>query len=332
MLHFQHNCGCDNGTKDSISAALSHGPARRRLGEETGGGREGPPETDFVITESNFEEVVRSFSNSARELIFTTFSISTFPNGTLADHPRHGMTAFNVNFVRHLVRAGADGDVLLVALSEAACGPTRAFGLLCYVDALPWLRQAKVYFGRQVALKWLYMRKMVELGFHPLFLDNDAAALQDPLRHWDRSFDLQALSDARTDTNGDLPALAKDLSCGVKYQGFPFPCASTGVLYVRATDATRTFLRSFAARVERSPSKWEQASFQRAVLPFLMQVGGGPPALRFRLLPIERFHNVKDLALRRLSGRAVDSVVVHCGKIKGGRAKQLALESAGLWR
>ena len=39
------------------------------------------------------------------------------------------------------------------------------------------------------------MRALLRLGFHIVFSDADVAWLQDPFRNWDRSFDLQGLSD-----------------------------------------------------------------------------------------------------------------------------------------
>jgi hypothetical protein len=39
------------------------------------------------------------------------------------------------------------------------------------------------------------VRALLRLGFHIVFSDADVAWLQDPFRNWDRSFDLQGLSD-----------------------------------------------------------------------------------------------------------------------------------------
>ena len=50
-------------------------------------------------------------------------------------------------------------------------------------------------FGRQVVLKWWYAARLTRAGFHVLFSDADVAWLADPLAAWERSFDLQGLSD-----------------------------------------------------------------------------------------------------------------------------------------
>ena len=52
-------------------------------------------------------------------------------------------------------------------------------------------------FGRQVVLKWWYAARLTRAGFHVLFSDADVAWLADPLAAWERSFDLQGLSDVR---------------------------------------------------------------------------------------------------------------------------------------
>eukprot|EP00897_Mesotaenium_endlicherianum_P009751 jgi/Mesen1/8804/ME000528S08183 len=282
-----------------------------------------------TITESNFADVIGSMSNARGELVFTTFSLFPLPNGTLKDHLRYGMTAFNANFAWHLRAAGVE-RFLVVGLTEAACEATRTRGIPCFVDGLPWLRHAKVYFGRQVALKWYYLHKMAAVGYHPVFLDNDVVVQQDPFRHWDRDYDFQGLSDARLTARGHMAALAGEASCPVKY-GVAFPCMSTGIMLLRSTETVRLFLASFVRRLEQTPSKWEQALFQRAIVPFLMQVGDGPAAVRYRLLPVEQFHNVKDLKKRKMLRLPVNSVMVHCGKIKGSEAKQSALELERLW-
>eukprot|EP00897_Mesotaenium_endlicherianum_P001188 jgi/Mesen1/1106/ME000123S00278 len=272
----------------------------------------------FTITESNFEDVIESMSNGQKELVFTTFSIFSLSNGTYKDHHKHGMTAFNVNFAKHLREAGVR-NFLLVGLTDQACERTRAKGIPCYVDGLPWLRRAKVYYGRQVALKWYYFHKMVALGYHPVFLDNDVVVLKDPFQHWDRTFDFQGLSDARLTAAGGMPALAAQAHCPVKY-GIHYPCMSTGIMLLRSTG------------VDEAGHSQSKALFQRAIIPFLIQMGNGPAAIRFRLLPVESFHNVKDLKKRRAVHLPVDSVMVHCGKIKGSEDKQLALETESLCR
>ena len=48
---------------------------------------------------------------------------------------------------------------------------------------------------RQVLLKWWYAQALLRLRHHIIFSDPDIAWLADPFDAWQRSFDLQGLSD-----------------------------------------------------------------------------------------------------------------------------------------
>ena len=106
--------------------------------------------------------------------------------------------------------------VLLIGTDEATCHVARNASIPCFVDAMGHARKGEEQvaplaavdveasaagrgevnmFGGQVRLKWFYVRALLRLGFHVVFSDADVAWLQDPFRNWDRSFDLQGLSD-----------------------------------------------------------------------------------------------------------------------------------------
>ena len=107
-------------------------------------------------------------------------------------------------------------NVLLIGTDEATCHVARNASIPCFVDAMGHARKGEEQvaplaavdveasaagrgevnmFGGQVRLKWFYVRALLRLGFHVVFSDADVAWLQDPFRNWDRSFDLQGLSD-----------------------------------------------------------------------------------------------------------------------------------------
>ena len=107
-------------------------------------------------------------------------------------------------------------NVLLIGTDEATCHVARNASIPCFVDAMGHARKGEEQpaplaavdveasaagrgevnmFGGQVRLKWFYVRALLRLGFHIVFSDADVAWLQDPFRNWDRSFDLQGLSD-----------------------------------------------------------------------------------------------------------------------------------------
>lgn len=92
-------------------------------------------------------------------------------------------------------------NVLVVGTDNATCHVLRARKIPCFVDRVAQehelARDRKIVrgnvnmFGAQVMLKWWYTRALIQNGFHVLFADADVAWLQDPIEHWDRSFDLQ---------------------------------------------------------------------------------------------------------------------------------------------
>ena len=92
-------------------------------------------------------------------------------------------------------------NVLLIGTDEATCHVARNASIPCFVDAMVGRAAAGARPKRSKAMdrdetaKWFYVRALLRLGFHVVFSDADVAWLQDPFRNWDRSFDLQGLSD-----------------------------------------------------------------------------------------------------------------------------------------
>ncbi|GAQ92216.1 hypothetical protein KFL_009480030 [Klebsormidium nitens] len=310
---------------------------------------------EHVITWENIDSVLGNISNDHRELIITTIS------GQYEDEDverRYGMTAWNLNWVGHLRRQNIS-NFLIVGTDELACEMTREVGIPCYEDELGWMPDAKFYRGRQVGLKWFYLQQIVARGYHPIFLDNDAVVLQDPFQHWDRAFDIQGLYDMNgglepaevSDYHNESGAICPLVTLGDYFTNWP--CMSTGVMFVRATRASYAAISAMVFHLSRQPGFWEQAMWQTEVLPFLSAderrrrfvfpprralLDAPPPrerrrklaGLKFRLLPLEKFHNVNTLRARRRLGLPVDSVIVHCGYIHG-LDKIIHLRALRLW-
>ena len=91
--------------------------------------------------------------------------------------------------------------MLLIGTDEATCHVARNASIPCFVDAMVGRAAAGARPKRAKAMdrdettKWFYVRALLRLNFHIVFSDADVAWLQDPFRNWDRSFDLQGLSD-----------------------------------------------------------------------------------------------------------------------------------------
>ena len=81
--------------------------------------------------------------------------------------------------------------------------------------------------------------------------------------------------------------------------GFPWsPVQSTGVMYMKSTAQTVSFLYAMILNLQLHTNVWEQALFQAVIIPFLMGNGENRP-LKYRLLPTNRVSTSKacDLAL-----------------------------------
>ena len=132
-------------------------------------------------------------------------------------------------------------NVLLIGTDEATCHVARNASIPCFVDAMGHARKGEEQaaplatvdveasaagrgevnmFGGQVRLKWFYVRALLRLGFHIVFSDADVAWLQDPFRNWDRSFDLQGLSDIYS-TNLTVQASCEIVRDTTRYYEIP---------------------------------------------------------------------------------------------------------------
>lgn len=282
----------------------------------------------FTLSEDNLEQILACVSNSRRQIIFTTFDIWKDSNGALKDDALHGMTAFNYNWAKHLERVGLR-NYLLVGMSEEACGPSREGNLTCYVNNFPFLEGVKVYKGRQVAVKWYLLLRIILLGYNAIFLDNDVAVAKNPFPLWDMRYDLQALSDMKSE-DGTVPKLkGTDFPCNLMAvfyaeQGL---CLSSGIMFVRSSPATVAFLNDMVMQLEQDGDKgWEQATMRRVV-----KTKNYSPPFLLRVLPLKNYHNLNMLDARKSHGNHISTVMAHCGYIHGSNEKQSQLENHGFW-
>jgi hypothetical protein len=180
-------------------------------------------------------------------------------------------------------------NVLLIGTDEATCHVARNASIPCFVDAMGHARKGEEQaaplaavdveasaagrgevnmFGGQVRLKWFYVRALLRLGFHIVFSDADVAWLQDPFRNWDRSFDLQGLSDIYS-TNLTVQAY-HEITCMrpwleqrySKAKRSVYPCQSCGIFFVRSAVATRAFAEGLYSYVVYAADKWDQYIYQ----------------------------------------------------------------------
>ena len=154
-------------------------------------------------SEEDLQRAAARVATASRELVLTTVAMDTAQTQLL----------FLRQWAGNLRHRAA--NVLLIGTDEATCSVARNASIPCFVDALGHARKGEEQmaplatvdveasaagkevnmFGGQVRLKWFYVRALLRLGFHLVFSDADVAWLQDPFRNWDRSFDLQGLSD-----------------------------------------------------------------------------------------------------------------------------------------
>ena len=139
-------------------------------------------------TEDDLRRVAARVATASRELLLTTVAMDAAQMQLL----------FLRQWAGNLRHRAA--NILLIGTDEATCRLARNASLPCFVDAMgrAVVAAAAKVEGRDEAVKWFYVRALLRLEFHLVFSDAHVAWLQDPFRHWDRSFDLQGLSDIRS--------------------------------------------------------------------------------------------------------------------------------------
>ena len=220
-------------------------------------------------SEDDLRRVAARVATASRELVLTTVAMDAAKMQLL----------FLRQWAGNLRHRAA--NTLLIGTDEATCALARNASIPCFVDAMGHARKgeeqaaplAKVdveasaagkevnMFGGQVRLKWFYVRELLRLEFHLVFSDADVAWLQDPFRSWDRSFDLQGLSDIYSANLTVQPY--HEITCmrpwlEQRYQKAKrsvYPCQSCGVFFLRSCAATRAFAEGLYGYVVYSSDK-----------------------------------------------------------------------------
>ncbi|GAQ81684.1 hypothetical protein KFL_000870200 [Klebsormidium nitens] len=281
------------------------------------------------IDATTLEQVLRHTANPEKELILTTIGVDR------PDPRLWKMADYNRNFVGHLQKLNLT-NYFIVGVDDEACRSTLSVGIPCWRDDMKWQLNQTFDTGRQVTLKWFYLREIVARGYHPIFLDNDAVVRQDPFKHWDRDYEVQALYDmaeGEFTQVADL-ALTERVTCPLRYAHLSSPlCASTGTMFFRATPSAEAFLTSMVDHLAAEPTYWEQEMFQTELLPYIVdsfeeanKLFRSKEAaafyrskncqnvfLRFQYLPLKMYHNLHTMRARHRLHLSVDSVITHCG-------------------
>jgi len=240
-------------------------------------------------------------------------------------------------------------NVLVVGTDNATCHVLRARKIPCFVDRVAQehelARDRKIVrgsvnmFGAQVMLKWWYTRALIQNGFHVLFADADVAWLQDPIEHWDRSFDLQGLSDMHSvnltlQPYHELTCMRGWMEAQYSHSKMSvYPCQSAGLFYLRSSEVTRSFTHDLFEYVRENSKEWDQKAYQLMVMRYLIGLGDELPPMRYRLLPPSRFVNIifyEERARQRLD--VSGTVATHCGYLNTDADKLEHLELNGFLR
>lgn len=282
-----------------------------------------------ISSPGDLAEVVAAIATPDRELLFTTVSM---------DKPLHQLI-FLRQWLGNLRTAAP--HALLLGADARTCAAARNATVPCFVDAMaPALRGKQNEFGHQVLLKWWYAREMLRLGYHVIFSDPDIAWLGEPFATWDRSFDLQGLSDIRS-TNLTVQA-HHEITCMRPWmekmyehgKRSIYPCQSTGLWYLRDRPQGRAMLDGLYGYLSVRNNEWEQKAFQLIVMRYLVGLGDELPPLRYRLLPTARYINIEFYEERQRLGMpaASSAVAVHCGYLKNTADKLEHLHINGFLR
>ena len=143
----------------------------------------------------------------------------------------------------------------------------------------------------QVLLKWWYARTLLELNYHIVFSDPDIAWLAPPFARWQRSFDLQGLSDIRSTNltvqkHHEITCMRPWMEAMYEHgRRSIYPCQSTGLWYMRNRPQAHAMLDGLYGYLRAKPNEWEQKAFQLLVMRYLVGLGDELPPLRYRLLP-----------------------------------------------
>mmetsp|Transcript_1768 Transcript_1768/g.5121 ORF Transcript_1768/g.5121 Transcript_1768/m.5121 type:complete len:434 (+) Transcript_1768:363-1664(+) len=302
------------------------------------------------LTNATLQLHLDAVATTGREVVFTTTSAWT---PVITDMLKH--------FMWHLHHVGRDRNLMIISQDAGTCRNLVAMGMPCYLDDMsprggdfpaghrygqrPW-DFGKIYWALTLA----------ELGYTSLYLDNDVACMDDPLPAdiLSAPYDLQGLSDFR---DAELRKLGEvlDNRCSLYRTKFHedvpggdvlhpaweipknetsmralAPCQSLGAFYTKPSLATLQFYRYLSHwMIQTHPHQWDQAAWNEVVMAFLIGMGD-EPALKYRILPVNRFMNIEVLLKRQEAKLAVHQVLVHAGYLNTDD-KRKAFEKLGTW-
>jgi len=256
------------------------------------------------------------------------------------------MSAMTKNWLYHLQEVGVSKHTLIIGESPETCN-TLAIDHIphCFADNTDWMKKKFIRMGRQVVLKWWYAKKMIDLGYSIIFMDNDVVVLQNPLNDWDLQkqsgfmYDLQALSDHQQ----AIYNKTHKMKCPLEkiYNSKETPCASTGIWFAESNNRTKNFFNNMVDSINENSMQWEQAKFNHLVPMNTVGFGDEYPPLRFRLLPLRKYANIR--VFHYLEDMAKDmniisrepwggQVCIHAGYIHGQNEKSNLFKDIGLWK
>ncbi|KAK9816801.1 hypothetical protein WJX72_005258 [[Myrmecia] bisecta] len=304
----------------------------------------------MMLTPANHKAVLELVATPAREIIFTTF---------LMDEAM-AQLQFNKNFLSSLHGVGRMVNTMLISYDVDSCAQMELAGVPCWLDrvapqphTLPGQYASKVPHWFQ---KYWWAKHMTHLNYTVLFVDNDAVVLQDPLHHYDPSYDIQGLSDWNWLTEPPSPleivvwgcplykTMNKAKSLGgqeVVYRDDTakkpleatnpaIPCQSTGLWFAQPTPAAHAFFRDLLDLLTRIlVEQWDQAAWNEVLMGHLFGLGEAPP-LRYRLLPMAQYNNIGTYHLRQQHALPLDTVILHAGAVHGPN-KVAQYKALGFW-
>ncbi|XRB01495.1 nucleotid_trans domain-containing protein [Pycnococcus provasolii] len=292
------------------------------------------------ITTASFGDILESHvATPQKEFIYTIVE--------MPDNFRQGSVILEWlrNFMYNFQRVGRAHNILLVGINDKTCELIRTADIPCYVDKMsdeaygPVLEAVgpKPIGGKHAILKWIYASMAVKSGFHGLYLHYNAAAIRDPFRRWDRTFDFQGLSDVQANAGQrDWFSLQRECKTYAAGQEVAFVapvkvCMSTELFFFRASQATQALIDGMLFSITKKPGEWEQMLFQWAVIAYTFGEGGSP-VLRFRLLDVDEYANIPVYRNRdkvRANGED-NSVILVPGQMVEGM-KRDAVATVGRW-
>jgi len=278
-------------------------------------------------------------SNGEKRLILTTLALGDDDN--IADF----VIKSAQNWLYHLHNVGRAHNAIIIGVDARTCDILIANQVPCFIDHMTtaWLRDPSIGYmpgGRQGVIKWYFTEVLLDLGYDVLYMDTDTVALHDPFYHWDEKakyeYDFQALSDyAGITHNRPWDKLKRD--CQLYNVGGPDPsdmpvllCASTGLFYLRATNAGKVFAKAMVETITAEPQTWEAKHAQKVALSFTFGEASSD-ILMVRLLDVAKFSNLgiyEERARKKMGTNQL--IALHCGLMVTSY-KSMKLASLGKW-